>query len=473
MYAFDVDTDGDIDIVVASTGDDEILWYQNDGSENFAENVISTVADAAVSVSAADIDRDGDIDIVSGSSNDSDIDWYQNNGSESFTSHRITNIANNVKSIFLADVDTDGRLDVLHADANNDAISWNRNDGITGFAARPTISSSADYATSVYAIDLDSDGDMDVLSSSKLDNKIAWYENNGLESFTTHNISTMINEASAVIAADINLDGNIDVVAASNFDDRISWFQNDGLQNFAARTVSQTVDGPEAIFVIDLDRDGDLDILSASQNDNKIAWHENGISILPVELSLFTAVQIENEIELFWKTETEVDNYGFEIQRTFVEMQHAASLRWEKVAFIQGHGNSNSPKSYSYTDKPTGGTSFTYRLKQIDVDGSFEYSKEIEVLIDKPTAFSLAQNYPNPFNPSTTIKFGLPKDSNVKLELFNILGEKIATLIDKEMQAGFHNYQLSILNFQLTSGVYIYKIEAGSFVSVKKLLLMK
>ena len=197
---------------------------------------------------------------------------------------------------------------------------------------------------------------------------------------------------------------------------------------------------------------------------------------LPVELSSFSAIIKGNKVELNWQTATEVNNYGFEIERSVVGDQrsaNAAADSWTKIGFENGHGNSNSVKEYSFTDKPNGGAKFKYRLKQIDNDGKYEYSKEIEVDLITPNEFSLSQNYPNPFNPSTTIKFGLPKTSNVKLELFNILGEKIETLIDKEMEAGYHNYQLSIVNYQLTSGVYFYKIEAGSFSSVKKLLLMK
>jgi len=147
---------------------------------------------------------------------------------------------------------------------------------------------------------------------------------------------------------------------------------------------------------------------------------------------------------------------------------------------VEGHGNSNSPKDYSFIDNPASDGKYParsgqvfYRLKQIDNDGKFEYSKEVEVNLSTPKEFSLSQNYPNPFNPSTTIKFGLPKTSNVKLELFNILGEKIATLIDKEMEAGYHNYQFSIVNYQLTSGIYLYKLQAGSFVQTKKMMLLK
>ncbi|HPI38005.1 MAG TPA: T9SS type A sorting domain-containing protein, partial [Ignavibacteriaceae bacterium] len=119
----------------------------------------------------------------------------------------------------------------------------------------------------------------------------------------------------------------------------------------------------------------------------------------------------------------------------------------------------------------------SYRLKQIDNDGTFSYSDEIIVetlrATSLPTEYTLEQNFPNPFNPSTTIKFGLPKDSKVTLEVYNIIGEKVTTLINGEMQAGIHNYQFSIDNYQLSSGIYIYKLTTEGFTSTKKFVLMK
>jgi len=113
-------------------------------------------------------------------------------------------------------------------------------------------------------------------------------------------------------------------------------------------------------------------------------------------------------------------------------------------------------------------------LKQLDFDGNYEYSDKITVeLGELVKEYKLEQNYPNPFNPSTEIKFSIPQNSNVKLELFNMLGEKVATLINQEMTAGSHNYQLSISNYQLSSGIYLYKLQSGNFVQTRKLMLIK
>jgi hypothetical protein len=215
-----------------------------------------------------------------------------------------------------------------------------------------------------------------------------------------------------------------------------------------------------------------------SQSSYSSAATGNGI--LPVELSSFSAIVLENSVKLNWRTETEVSNYGFEIER-------ASSLttpvqEWTKIGFVQGYGNSNSPKDYSFIDDltltpnlPAGrhglNRNLQYRLKQIDNDGQFEYSKVIEVDLGSPTKFELSQNYPNPFNPSTTISFSLPQSGNVKLTVYNLLGEQIAEPVNGFKEAGIHtiNFSASSLN----SGIYIYKIEANGFVQSRKMTLIK
>ncbi len=187
---------------------------------------------------------------------------------------------------------------------------------------------------------------------------------------------------------------------------------------------------------------------------------------LPVELSLFTATLTKSEINLFWKTETEVDNYGFDVERRIDETE------WISISFIPGHGNSNSPKEYSYTDKElfAGGSKFHYRLKQIDSDGSFEYSEVVEVEV-VPDQFELSQNYPNPFNPSTTIQFSLPVQSQLRINLYNMLGELVRTIAEGTYEKGYHKVVVDAAN--LPSGTYVYRLESNAFVQVKKMILLK
>jgi len=194
---------------------------------------------------------------------------------------------------------------------------------------------------------------------------------------------------------------------------------------------------------------------------------KSAVGALPVELTSFTASQNGKNIVLRWITATEVNNYGFEVQKSEFESQ---SPEWKTIGFVKGSGNSNSPKEYSFTDPLN--HNLQYRLKQIDNNGAFKYTKAIKVgsgLLN----YALEQNYPNPFNPTTIISYQLPVDSKVVLKLFDIIGNEVAVLIDEYKQAGYHDYQLSGFNYQLPSGVYYYKIQAGEFVETKKMLLLK
>ena len=207
------------------------------------QQTISVAADYARSVFAADVDGDGDVDVLSASSFDDKIAWYENDGNPGtpgFTAHTISTAANVASSVFAADVDGDGDTDVLSASVFDDKIAWYENDGnpgTPGFTAH-TISTAANGAYSVFAVDVDGDGDTDVLSASSFDDKIAWYENDGSENFTTYTISNAADRAQSVIAADVDGDGDMDVLSASRDDDKIAWYENDGNPEFSARIYS-------------------------------------------------------------------------------------------------------------------------------------------------------------------------------------------------------------------------------------------
>ncbi|MEW5843570.1 MAG: T9SS type A sorting domain-containing protein [Bacteroidota bacterium] len=203
---------------------------------------------------------------------------------------------------------------------------------------------------------------------------------------------------------------------------------------------------------------------------------------LPVELTSFTSNVNENKVTLNWSTATEVNNYGFEVQRSVVSNQLSANAvptsretlnadSWTKIGFVQGAGNSNSPKNYSFTDKPTGGKEFQYRLKQIDFNGAFEYSEIATAILENVSEFKLEQNYPNPFNPMTRISYTLPVRTSVKLRVYDLLAQVIAELVNCIQEAGRYDVIFDGSNFP--SGAYFYKLEAGSYIEVKKLLLVK
>lgn len=193
-----------------------------------------------------------------------------------------------------------------------------------------------------------------------------------------------------------------------------------------------------------------------------------GYNPLPVELTSFKASVSENKVFLSWQTANEVNSYGFSLER------RTKSEGWETIGFITGNGNSNSTNEYFFTDIPSVGSSQTlkYRLKQMDTDGSFTYSKEIEITLNNiPKQYVLLQNYPNPFNPTTKIKYQLPESGKVTLKIYDVVGREIVTILNEQKEAGY--YEVEWNANETSSGIYYYKIQAGAFTEIKKMLLIK
>ena len=192
----------------------------------------------------------------------------------------------------------------------------------------------------------------------------------------------------------------------------------------------------------------------------------------PVELKSFTANLENGKVMLEWITGSEVNNRGFDVERKI------QSSEWKKIGYVPGNGTTTEINSYSFTDNSTTSGNYSYRLKQLNLDGTFTYSNIVEVNTNAINEFSLNQNYPNPFNPTTKINFSLPQKSQVKLTVYNTLGEKIATLIDGVKNQG--TYETNFDGSGLASGIYVYRLEAqsvngqsGNYISSKKMILIK
>lgn len=275
VSAADLDGDGDTDVISGLRGAGAVVWYENDGSQDFATHKITNVADDPCSLATGDLDGDGDVDVLVAANDSDTITWFENDGSGKFEGHVITTEADGVKSVYAADVDGDGDLDVLSASERDDTIAWYENEGSGAAFTKNVISNSADGAASVFAADMDGDGDLDVLSAAFVDDEIAWYENDGSEHFTKRVISYSADGACSVFAADMDGDGDMDVVSASSIDETVAWYRNDGTQRFSTKDIYTSSDGLRSIYVADVDSDGDLDVLSASYSDYRIRWHEN------------------------------------------------------------------------------------------------------------------------------------------------------------------------------------------------------
>jgi carboxypeptidase T len=207
-------------------------------------------------------------------------------------------------------------------------------------------------------------------------------------------------------------------------------------------------------------------------------WYVDDINIyyygtLPVELSSFTARAENNVVLLNWKTATELNNFGFEIQRS--KELNSLMSGWQTIGFIKGQGTSVKVSEYSFTDKnPWQGKQY-YRIKQEDENGTFTIYGPVETNNLANIVFSLEQNYPNPFNPNTVIKYSIPSPGVVTIKLYNILGSEIATLVNEYKEAGIYsiNFSSNELKNKISSGVYFYTISSGHLTQTRKMVVMK
>jgi hypothetical protein len=193
--------------------------------------------------------------------------------------------------------------------------------------------------------------------------------------------------------------------------------------------------------------------------------------VVPVELTSFTGAVVGNDIQLKWSTATELNNRGFEVQRSINGSDFAT------IAFVEGFGTTTEQKQYTFTDRNvTARVNHAYRLKQIDFDGTFDYSQVVNLGYTLPVEFALEQNYPNPFNPTTNIIYSVPVNSNVTLDVYNLIGQKVVTLFEGEVEAGKHTSQFNASS--MSSGMYLFKLTAvgedgSQFSSSKKMTLLK
>ncbi|RKY98867.1 MAG: hypothetical protein DRQ13_03095 [Ignavibacteriae bacterium] len=238
--------------------------------------------------------------------------------------------------------------------------------------------------------------------------------------------------------------------------------------------------GTSAAIVLNIDTDdlelGDysMDMVVTSNDPNNL---EVTIPItmtvtneIPVELVSLVAENILDEVILKWQTASETNNMGFEVEKGEKSIVNGQT-DWNKVGFINGSGTTTERMNYIFKEKISKPGIYLYRLKQIDFDGTVAYSPEVEIDVTGPKEFALFQNYPNPFNPVTTIKFSLPKQADVKLVVYNAVGQVVEELINETMEEGYHEVQFTADDF--ASGVYYYRLNTSEFNSIKKMLLLK
>ncbi|RMD48632.1 MAG: T9SS C-terminal target domain-containing protein [Ignavibacteria bacterium] len=247
----------------------------------------------------------------------------------------------------------------------------------------------------------------------------------------------------------LNSDGSKDLTFGTDGQQDIDFFGDDRANSLAVQSDGKIVIG------------GKTNI----NNNFFVARLKGSSAALPVELTNFKAIREGNYIRLLWETATEIDNYGFEVERKIVQEEE-----WETIAFIPGSGNSYSPKDYNYLDKNSIEGQLQYRLKQLNTDGTFSYSKTIEIYT-QPFKLQLINNYPNPFNPTTIIKWQTDVPGYQSVIVYDALGRKIKELFNGFKPVGKHKIEFDAS--KLAGGIYFYSLHMGGKSITKKMLLLK
>jgi hypothetical protein len=302
-----------------------------------------------------------------------------------------------------------------------------------------------------------------------------------LGSFTLTVNGNWTNNGTLTLGSGSILIGGIFTNNNASLDVTTTEFTFNGTSDQTISSASDPVPGNNTFGTLTIDNPGTVTLLTDVEVKNYFTLTQGELDLngnllyvngslytapLPVELVSFSAGISETEIILNWLTATEVNNYGFEIHRKTV------SNEWTNIGFVEGHGNSNSPKEYNFLDSEVNSAGiYSYRLKQIDNDGSYEFSKTIEVNFGTPINFELNQNYPNPFNPSTTISFNLPKSGVVTLKVYSLIGKEIKSLVDGYREAGVYTVNFNAEG--LPSGMYIYQMSTPENTQVRKMILLR
>jgi len=479
VYSSDVDSDGDMDILTSSQSDGRIIWFENDGSQNFSEHLVSSGAGTPSNVYTIDMDGDGDQDALSTSfgptgTTNARLMWHENDGAENFSDHVIPGI--NGTGAYPTDVDEDGDIDIVATSeaaafttAFANELLWFENDGNQNFTEH-IISDVSRIQVDTYAADMDGDGDVDLLLAGSL-NFIGWYENDGSENFTEHEIESSESQPREVYASDIDGDGDLDVIAALELQDEVALYLNDGSGSFTRQSVTMNADLIFDVYAADMDSDGDMDILSASRSDNKIAWYENTIVNKPPEISF-----------VFYLDENSPNGTRIGAVFGIANNEGGGPLTYSILS-----GNTNN----AFALDPTTGIITVASESEMDFETTPAFDLTVQaddgnlglsmvsitinlnnIVDENPLGVGDLEEqvniYPNPAHETLTIELAEGMRNNLEVRMFTLSGSRVPLL--SRVNTGFGG-KVEIDLIDLDAGIYVLKLQSGDTHTTKNILI--
>ncbi len=495
----DIDNDGDIDFIILNSH--SIHQYRNDGNGFFEDYTYFVIGCQYYHfnfgyITIDDFDGDNDQDIYyMGQFREEEPGYncyetriYLNGGGGGFDMYHINNPFSPTWMVTY-DLNNDRKTDIIMPPYRMLFFV-----SFINFAAFPY------HPGSETAGDFDGDGDLDLIIAGSYNTQPVVYFNDGSGNFSGSSVLNPESQGGGFPMGDFDNDGDLDIIKSGSAPGEILM-----LKNFSYCTIS----GP-AVINLDstmiryvcsetegywmLTNTAPCDASIAGNNNNDTVYVNAGntagsfnlsfylpdntlfcsrvISVddpMPVELSSFYSVVNERDVSLSWTTSLELNNYGFDIERQFINSE---DNQWKKIGFVKGRGNITAGSEYNFVDRNLMSGNYNYRLKQTDINGDVVYYElNKEVIIGIPVKFSLSQNYPNPFNPVTVINFDIAEKSFVTLKIFDNTGREIASLVDEFKPAGYYTVRFNASGF--ASGVYYYRLTSGKFYATKKLVVIK
>lgn len=461
----DIDGDGDLDVLARDPFDDQTFVFENDGGADptFSQRFVRGGDDYFFEL--VDIDRDGTLDMVvpfEGS-----IVTLINDGTGTFTQRGSPAVGSITitRSLAHGDLDGDGDLDLIVA-----ARDWVRsyaNNGDGTYAAGVEITAAATRDFRADLADVDGDGALDlVVGTATLESGIVWYAGRGNGTFgTAQTVSTTLTTLGQIRVADLDGDGDMDVIGADFAEDEILFYANDGAGTFAAGVQLIALDFAVGFGLADFDGDADLDLVAGSFSERIVAYGQG--NRLPVELTTFAAAQSSASVVLTWATASETNNAGFEIEHAFGD-----GGAFERVGFVAGVGTTTEAQTYRFqiADERIG--THRFRLKQLDYDGAFAYSAEVEVDRGVIGTHTLGGAYPNPSAGSVTLELAVAEAQRVRVSAYDLLGREVALLFDGALEAD-RVVPLVWEARRVSSGSYVLRIVGERFAETRRVTLVR